>query len=190
MDKALHCYRRTRVGINFRVYHEYLLTMIAVRVVYTFFEKVQGHSLDNSCRPAVKRSHIESYARHAITISNTQFPFVGSLSADGKSGNVVNTRVGLAPVAPYFGGGFDSAKKMYIHNLDNILQAIRDGTIYRDRPLFEYLAHLYVKEWLMDDKSVDLDSDEGFYLWHPDSHSDNMMIGKDHEISSMIDWQG
>jgi hypothetical protein len=79
---------------------------------------------------------------------------------------------------------------MYLHNVDNILKAIRAGTIYRDRPLFEYLMHLDIKTWLMDDKSMDMSEGEGCFLWHPDSHSDNMMVGEDGKISSMIDWQG
>ena len=167
-----------------------MTNLIGKPVVYTFFEKVAGRPLDNGARWTFKRLSIDSYARHLMTISNAKFNFVGSLDGTGSRDSVVNTRVGLSPVAPHFGGPFKSLKELYLHNLENVIGAIMDGTRYRDRPMFEYLAHLDVKQWLLDDKSMDLDEGEGFYLWHPDSHSDNMMIGEDQSISSMIDWQG
>jgi hypothetical protein len=170
-----------------------VLMSIGVSVVYTFFEKVAGRPSNNLASPSVKQIYIESYAQQALTLSSLRFNSIGSLQRDESEkivvGDVVNTRVGLAPIAPYFGGPFKSVTELYLHNIEGILKAIRDGTIYRDRPLFECLAHSDVKAWLMEDKSMGLDQDE-FYLWHPDSHSDNMMVGPDHHISSMIDWQG
>ena len=167
--------------------------MLGDSVVYTFLEKVSGRPSDNVASSSVKQRYIESYAQQALTLSSLRFYSIGSLQLDENEkvvvGNVVNTRVGLAPIAPHWGGPFKSITEMYLHNIEGILKAIRDGTIYRDRPLFEYLAHLDVKAWLMGDKSMGLDQDE-FYLWHPDSRSDNMMVGPDHQISSMIDWQG
>jgi hypothetical protein len=148
----------------------------------------------NNLAPAdVKRIYIDNYAKQCILLSSLKFNAIGSLG-EGEDGvfvgDVVNTRVGLSPVAPYFGGPFTSISQYYLHNIDNVLKAIVEGTIYRDRPMFEYLAHLQVKKWIIEEAQYLDNEDNEFYLWHPDSHSDNMMVGDDHRMTAMIDWQG
>jgi len=60
--------------------------------------------------------------------------------------------------------------------------------MFREAPLFAYLAYLEVRELILACPTLKEEETE-FYLRHPDSKSDNMLIESSGAVTALLDWQ-
>lgn len=75
------------------------------------------------------------------------------------------------------------------YHIDACLSAIKANTLYRRTPLLAYLAYLELREMVASSSLLAHEHDQGYYLVHPDSTSDNVLIAENGEVTGLLDWE-
>jgi hypothetical protein len=114
------------------------------------YEKLPGsptHDL-NALSPEQLARFIDTYADQAIKVSEVKFEAIGGLCTDNANrtvvGRSVDTRNCNGPHCDNLGGPFRSTSEQYLHHIEAILSAIKANMLFRETPLFAYLANLEV----------------------------------------------
>jgi len=150
-----------------------------------------GHDL-NALSPEQLELLIDTYAAQTIKVSEVKFEAIGGLCLNDSNetvvGKLVDIREANGPHSDDLGGPFPSNLEKYLHQVDAILSAIKADMMFREAPLFAYLAYLEVRELILACPTLKEEETE-FYLRHPDSKSDNMLIESSGAVTALLDWQ-
>jgi len=158
------------------------------------YEKLPGSPAHNiyALSPEQLAHFIDTYADQAIKVSEVKFEAIGGLRTNDANetvvGRSVDTRNCNGPYHDDLGGPFRSTSDQYLHHLEAILSAIKANMLFRETPLFAYLANLEVRDLIVACLSLKEEEHE-FYLKHPDSISGNLLITASGAVSGLLDWQ-
>lgn len=163
-------------------------------MTYIIYDKISGSPARDfdALGTEPKNRLIETYAKQCVKLYDVQFDRIGSLDADQSGRVFVGTTVDLRditrPETPYFGGPFQSMRDLYLYQIDQVLNSIKAGTSFRQGPTLGYLIHLELRDLVTHTEALDEDETE-FYLQHPDSHAENLLIADDGELRCLLDWE-
>jgi hypothetical protein len=161
---------------------------------HVLYEKLPGkpaHDLEKLSPEQLER-FIDTYAIQAIKISEVKFAAVGGLCLDVGGeiavGRLVDVRDSNGPDCDHLGGPFLSTRERYLYQVEAALSAIKAGTLFRNAPLRAYMAHLEVRDLILGCEALRASETE-FYLKHPDSTSDNILISDTGAVTALLDWE-
>ena len=150
-----------------------------------------GHDLDELSPQQLDR-FIDTYALEAIKLSSVKFVAVGGLCLDNAGaitvGSLVDTRFCNGPDSNHLGGPFKSTRDQYLYQIEACLSAIKAGMLFRLSPLRAYLAHLEVRDLILDCAALAEEEPE-FYLKHPDGTADNILLDESGAVTALLDWE-
>lgn len=175
-----------------------MLMLLDARCAHLIFQRMLGtESLP--CHTALTYKEVDEeymssiigdYAEISIRISQLKLNGIGGLDVDEHGSVIVGSDTEFSfPTGGRFSdfGPFRNLKERYLHVIERVLELIRNGLLYRARPILAYLVYLEVHRLVIHYAPLALEETE-FYLEHPDSHCGNLLFsGK--SISAYIDWE-
>lgn len=179
-----------RIELEPGIKYDYFFVECAVGQAWKKLNKSSGEG--NPSADSLK-TFIDAYARFQISLSHLPFNRIGSLApsnSDASSPHVgpLISHFGFnRPEPPYFFGPFKTNRERYLTHIDLVLELIEAGVHMQDDPVYAYLAHLHLRDVVVDLEELAQEETE-FYVKHADDKADQC-LAVDDEITAVIDWE-
>ncbi|KAI1084063.1 hypothetical protein F5B20DRAFT_364631 [Whalleya microplaca] len=164
-----------------------------VGVGYILMEKIDGKPFDwNAATEAQKQKVMEQLVDIFIELERHPFDKLGSLMpvSEGSNPDIqgLSTSRLYRPNSGGTFGPFFSSREEAEKTVNYCLDMVASGEMGIHNPVDEYLMRLYRLEVL--DRLLDgRETDEKFYLKHPDEKGDHILVNSDFDIVGIIDWE-
>nr|XP_031859383.1 uncharacterized protein CI109_005224 [Kwoniella shandongensis]KAA5526455.1 hypothetical protein CI109_005224 [Kwoniella shandongensis] len=134
---------------------------------------------------------LRDLAKFYVNLSSVSFPSFGSLiktpTGETVAGPLISTTFCNPHREPYFPGPFRSAKARWLGCIDHVLNEIEEGKAFQMDPVRNYLAHLEIRETVMECERFG-DKQEECYIKHADDKGDQILVDAEGNITGIIDW--
>ena len=156
-------------------------------------EKVEGEPLDwQRATSSQKEKVMQQLVDIFLEIEKHPFDTIGSIMAAGDpTAFEIQGFAHHATFRPECGGPlgpFHSSLEAARVIIETYLAMIASGEIAATYPIDVYLAHRYRLD-ILNDTGKEILSEGKFFLKHPDDKGDHILVNKDYDIVSIIDWE-